>query len=101
VNIQTRETFNIDAKPASGIVVESSQKSFRAYFPGVDGEGAEVLEFEHRTEIDPDELNVLVSRTYHTELSGSTIPEGGEFVLDGNRAVFAMVRAFRVVPFSA
>ena len=55
-----------------------------------------MLEFEHRTEIDPDELNVIVSRTYQ-ELSGSTIPEGGEFFLDGNRAVFAVVQVFRVV----
>jgi hypothetical protein len=100
MKIQTRQIFSLDAKPATGIVVETSQKSFRAYFPGVNGEEAEVLEFEHRTEIDPDELNVLVSRTSY-ELSGSTIPENGEFVLDGNRAVFAMVRAFRVVPFSA
>ncbi|MGO9018126.1 MAG: hypothetical protein ACLQVJ_07210 [Syntrophobacteraceae bacterium] len=100
MKIQTSETINLDAKPAPGIVVESSGKSFRAYFPGVNGEEAEVLEFEHRVEIDPGELNVLVSRTYQ-ELSGSTIPEGGEFFLDGNRAVFAMVRAFRVVPFNA
>jgi len=100
MNIQIRQTFSIDAKPTAGIVVESSQESFRAYFPGVDGEEAEVLEFEYRPTIDPDELNVIVSRTYQ-ELSGSTIPEGGEFVLDSNRAVFAMVRVFRVVPFSA
>jgi hypothetical protein len=100
MNIQTCQTFSIDAKPVSGIVVESSHKSFRAYFLGVNGEEAEVLEFERRDEIDAGELNVLVSRTYH-ELSGSTIPEDGEFFLDGNRAVFAMVRAFRVVPFSA
>jgi hypothetical protein len=80
--------------------VESSQKSFLVYFPGVNGEEAEVLEFEHRTDIDVGELNVVVSRSYQ-ELSGSTIPENGEFVLDGNRAVFAMVRVFRVVPFSA
>jgi hypothetical protein len=66
----------------------------------VDGEEAEVLEFEYRAEIDPGELNVLVSRTYR-ELSGSTIPEGGEFVLDANRAVFAVVRIFRVVAFTA
>ncbi len=101
MNIQTRDIIDLDAKPAPGIVVESSMKSFRAYFPGVDGEEAEVLEFEHRNEIDPGELNIIVSRTYPTGLSGSTIPEGGEFVHDGNRAVFAMVRAFRVVPFSA
>jgi hypothetical protein len=100
MKIQTRETFNLDAKPAPGIVVESSQKSFRAYFPGVNGEEAEVLEFKHRTEIDPGELNVLVSRTYQ-ELSGSTILENGEFVLDVTRAVFAVIRVFRVVPFSA
>jgi hypothetical protein len=100
VNIQTRQIFSLDAKPATGIVVETSQKSFRAYFPGVSGEDPEVLEFEHRPEIGPGELNVIVSRTYR-ELSGSTIPEGGEFVLDDNQAVFAMVRAFRVVPFSA
>ena len=100
MDIQTGETFNLDAKPALGIVVESSQKSFRTYFLGVNGEEAEVLEFEHRTEIDPDELNVLVCRTYQ-ELSGSTIPEGCEFVLDCNRAVFAVVRIFRVVAFSA
>jgi hypothetical protein len=99
VNIQTRQIFSLDAKSAPGIVVESSPKSFRAYFPGVNGEEPEVLEFEHRTEIDPGELNVLVSGTYQ-ELSGSTIPENGEFVLDCNRAVFAMVRAFRVVPLS-
>ena len=80
--------------------MESSQKSFLVYFPGVNGEEAEVLEFEHRTDIDVGELNVVVSRSYQ-ELSGSTIPENGEFVLDGNRAVFAMVRVFRVVPFSA
>ncbi|MGO9019641.1 MAG: hypothetical protein ACLQVJ_14965 [Syntrophobacteraceae bacterium] len=60
-----------------------------------------MLEFEHRTQIDPDELNVIVSQDYHAELSGSTIPDGGEFVLHGNRAVFAMVRVFRVVPFGA
>ena len=101
MKIQTRQIFSLDAKPAPGIVVESSQKSFRAYFPGVNGEEAEVLEFEHRTEIDPGELNVLVSRTYHAELSGSTIPEGGEFVLDAGRAVYAVVRIFRVVPFRA
>ena len=100
MNIQTPEIISLDAKPTPGIVVESSQKSFRTYFPGVNGEEAEVLEFEHRTEIDPDELNVIVSRTYQ-ELSGSTIPENGEFVLDSNRAVFAVVRVFRVVPFSA
>ena len=101
MNIQPREILNLDAKPAPGIVVESSEKSFRAYFPGVDGEDPEVLEFEHRSAIDPGEINVLVSRTYHAELSGSTIPEGGEFFLDCNRAVFAVVRIFRVVPFSA
>jgi len=101
VNIQIRQTFHLDAKPLPGIVVEFSPKSFRAYFPGFDGEDPEVLEFEHRSAIEPDELNVIVSRTYHTELSGSTIPEGGEFDIDSNRAVFAMVRVFRVVPFSA
>ncbi len=100
MNIQTRQTFNLDAKPAPGIVVESSGKSFRAYFPGVNGEEPEVLEFEHRPEIDTDELNVIVSRSYQ-ELSGSTIPDGGEFALDGNRAVFAVVQIFRVVPFSS
>lgn len=100
MKVQTGETFDLDAKPAPGIVVESSRKSFRAYFPGVNGEEAEVLEFEHRTEIDPGELNVLVSRTYH-ELSGSTIPDGGEFFLDAGRAVYAVVRIFRVVPFRA
>lgn len=100
MKIQTWQIFNLDAKPAPGIVVESSGKSFRAYFPGVNGEEAEVLEFEHRTEIDPGELNVLVSQTYH-ELSGGTIPEGGEFDLDVGRAVFAVVRVFRVVPFGA
>jgi hypothetical protein len=92
--------INLDAKPASGIVVEVSQKSFRVYFPGVNGEEAEVLEFEHRTEIDPDELNIIVRRTYQ-ELSGNTILKDGAFVLDGNCAVFAVVRVFRVVPFSA
>lgn len=100
MNIQTRQTFNLDAKPAQGIVVESGQKSFRAYFPGVNGEKAEVLEFEHRTEIDAGELNVIVSRTYQ-ELSGSTVPDGGEFVLDDNRALFAVVQIFKIVPFSA
>ena len=99
MNIKTGETFYLDAKSAPGIVVEFSQKSFRTYFPGVEKE-AEVLEFEHRNEIDPGELNVLVSRTYR-ELSGSTILEDGEFVLNDNRAVFAVVRIFRVVPFSA
>lgn len=100
MKVQTRDIINVDAKPSPGIIVETGPKSFRAYFPGVNGEEAEVLEFEVRDEIDAGELNVLVSRAYH-ELSGSTIPENGEFVLDGNRAVFAMVRAFRVVPFSA
>ncbi|GEM_PF-4528937 len=100
MNIKTGETFYLDAKSAPGIVVESSQKSFRTYFPGVKGEEPEVLEFEHRDEIDAGELNVLVSRNYY-ELSGSTILENGEFVLDGNRAVFAVVRVFRVVPLSA
>ena len=100
MKVRRGETFHLDAKPLPGIVVESSQKSFRVYFPGVDGEEPEVLEFELRSQIDPGELNVLISQDYR-ELSGSTIPEGGEFVLDGNRAVFAMVRAFRVVPFSA
>jgi hypothetical protein len=100
VNIQRGATFNLDAKPAPGIVVETGQKSFRAYFPGTSDEEPEVLEFEHRPTIDPDELNVIVSRSY-AELSGSTIPEGGEFDLDDNRAVFAVVRVFRVVPFSA
>ena len=98
MKVQTRDIINVDAKPAPGIVVESSQASFRAYFPGVNGEEAEVLEFEHRTDMDRGELNVLVSRTYE-ELSGSIIPEDGEFVLDDNRAVFAVVRVFRVVPF--
>ncbi len=98
MNIRLRETFVLDAKPAPGIIVESRQKSFRTYFPGVSEEDPEVLEFEHRPVIDPDELNVIVSRTYQ-ELSGSTIPEGGEFFLDDNRAVFAVVRVFRVVPF--
>jgi hypothetical protein len=100
VNIQRGTTFNLDAKPAPGIVVESSGKSFRAYFPGVIGEEPELLEFEHRAEIDRSELNVLVTRIYR-ELSGSTIPEDGEFFLDGNRAVYAVVRVFRVVPFNA
>ena len=101
MNIKTGETFNLDAKPVPGIVVESSEKgSFRAYFLGVNGGEPEVLEFEHRPVIDPDELNVIVSRTYQ-ELCGSTIPEDGEFFLDGNRAVFAVVQIFRVVPFSA
>lgn len=100
MKVRRGETFHLDAKPLPGIVVESSQKSFRVYFPGTNGEEAEVLEFEHRTEMDPDELNVVVSRSYY-ELSGSTIPDGGEFVLDTNRAVFAVVRIFRVVPFSA
>jgi hypothetical protein len=100
MKIETRQIFSLDAKPAPGIVVESSQKSFRVYFSGANGEEAEVLEFEQRIEIDPDELSVIVSRSYHAELAGSTIPEDGEFVLDCNRAVFAMVRAFRVVPFS-
>jgi len=99
VNTRLRETFVLDAKPTPGIVVEASQKFFRAYFPGVNGEEAEILEFEHRHEIDPDELNVIVSRG-HQVLSGSTIPEGGEFVLDDNRAVYAVVRILRVVPFS-
>jgi len=99
MKVQTRDIINLDAKAAPGIVVESSAKSFRVYFPGVNGEEAEVLEFEHRTEIDPGELNVLVSRNYY-ELCGNTIPEDGEFVLDGNRAVYAVVRIFRVVPFS-
>jgi hypothetical protein len=99
MKIQTRQIFSLDAKPITGIVVETSKKSFRAYFPGTSDEQAEVLEFEHRPVIDPDELNVIVSRTYQ-ELSGSTIPEGGEFVLDGHRAVFAVVRIFRVLPFS-
>jgi hypothetical protein len=100
VNIHIRDIINLDAKPAPGIVVEAGPKSFRAYFPGVNGEEPEVLEFEHRTEIDPGELNVLVSRTYQ-ELSGCTIPEGGEFFLDVNSAVFAVVRIFRLVPFGA
>ena len=100
VKVQRGETFHLDAKPLPGIVVESSPKSFRVYFPGMNGEEPEVLEFERRTEIDPGELNVLVSRTYQ-ELSGSTIPEDGEFVLDGKRAVYAVVRIFRLVPFSA
>ena len=100
MNIQRGATFNLDAKPAPGIIVESSHKSFRVYFPGVDRGEPEVLEFEHRPVIDPDELNVIVSRTYQ-ELCGSTIPEDGEFFLDGNRAVFAVVQIFRVVPFSA
>ena len=99
MKIQAREILFLDAKPAPGIIVEASQKSFQAYFPGVGREEAEILEFEHRHEIDPDELNVIVSRG-HQELSGSTIPEGGEFVLDDNRAVYAVVRVFRVVPFS-
>lgn len=99
VKVYRGAIINLDAKPAPGIVVENTPKSFRAYFPGMNGEEAEVLEFEHRTEIDPDELNVIVSRTYQ-ELSGSTILENGEFFLDGNRAVFAVVRVFRVVPFS-
>ncbi len=101
MNIKKGATFNLDAKPAPGIIVETGQKSFRAYFQGVNGEDPEVLEFEHRAEIDRSELNVLVSRSYHTELSGSTIPEDGEFVLDINRAVYAVVRIFRVVPFNA
>jgi hypothetical protein len=100
MKIQTRQIFSLDAKPAPGIVVETSKKSFRAYFPGVNGEEAEVLEFEHRTDMDRGELNVLVSRTYQ-KLSGSTIPEDGEFVLDTDRAVYAVIRVFRVVPFSA
>ena len=64
----------------------------------MNGEEPEVLEFEHRTEIDRGELNVLVSRGYH-ELSGGTIPEDGEFELNPDRAVFAVVLVFRVVPF--
>lgn len=100
MRVHTGAVIHLDAKPAPGIVVESSQKSFRAYFPGVNGEEPEVLEFEHRLVIDPDELNIIVSWTYQ-ELSGSTIPEGGEFVLDDSRAVFAVVRVFRVVPFGA
>jgi hypothetical protein len=100
VKVQTRDIINVDAKPAPGIVVESSQASFRAYFPGVNGEEAEVLEFELRTEIDASELNVRVSRAYH-ELSGNTILENGEFFLDDNRAVFAVIRIFRVVPFGS
>lgn len=99
MKVHIRDILNLDAKPTPGTVVESSPKSFRAYFPGVKGEEAEVLEFEHRAEIDLDEINVLVSRT-HYELLGSTIPEGGEFVLDGNRAVFAVVRVFKLVPFN-
>lgn len=101
MKIQTRDIFHLDAKPAEGIIVELGQKSFRAYFPGMNEEEAEILEFELRTEIDPDELNVIVTRIYHAELSGSTIPEDGEFELDDNRALFALVRAFRVVPFNA
>lgn len=100
MNIQRGATFNLDAKPALGIVVETGQTSFRAYFPGFNGEDAEVLEFENRTVIDTDELNVLASQT-HRGFSGNTIPEGGEFVLDDHRAVFAVVRIFRVVPFGA
>lgn len=92
--------INLDAKPTPGIVIESNQVSFRVYFPSVSGEEPEVLEFKHRAQIDPDELNIIVSRG-HQEPSGSTIPEGGEFVLDCNRAVFAVVRIFSVVPFSA
>jgi len=101
VNIRTRDVIDLDAKPVPGIVVETCLKSFRVYFPSVNGEEPEVLEFEHRPTIDPDELNVIVSRTYDRELSGSTIPEGGEFFLDGNRAVYAVVRVFRLVPFGA
>lgn len=101
MKIQTHDIFYLDTKPAEGIIVELGQKSFRAYFPGVNEEEAEVLEFERRTEIDPDELNVIVTRTYHAELSGSTVPEDGEFELNGNRALFALVRVFRVVPFHA
>lgn len=101
MKVHTGAIINLDAKLAPGIVVESSQTSFRAYFPGIRGEEPEVLEFEHRPVIDPDEVSIIVSRTSHAELSGSTIPEGGEFVLDDNRAVFALIRVFRVVPFSA
>jgi hypothetical protein len=43
---------------------------------------------------------VLVSHTNHMELSGSSIPENSEFFLDHNRAVFAVVRVFRVMPFN-
>ncbi|MGA2227408.1 MAG: hypothetical protein ABSH41_23480 [Syntrophobacteraceae bacterium] len=99
MKVQTRDIINVDAKPSPGIIVETGPKSFRAYFSGVNGEEAEVLEFERRDDIDAGELNVLISRTYQ-ELSGSTIPEDGEFFLNGNRAVFAMVRAFRVVSFN-
>lgn len=101
MKIRTRDIFYLDTKPARGIIVELGPKSFRAYFPGVNEEEAEVLEFELRAEIDPDELNVIVTRINYAELSGSTIPEGGEFELNGNRALFALVRAFRVVAFNA
>jgi hypothetical protein len=99
VKVHARDIINLDAKPAPGIVVEAGPKSFRAYFPGISGEKPEILEFEYRSEIDHDELNIIVSRNYQ-ELSGCTIPEGGEFFLGGDRAVFAVVRIFRVVPFS-
>ncbi len=100
MNIQRGAILYLDAKPAPGIVVECTHKSFMAYFPSVDGEEAEVLEFEHRNQIDPGELNIIVSQDYR-ELTGSTIPEGGEFFINGNRAIFAVVRIFRVVPFTA
>ncbi|HAM53087.1 MAG TPA: hypothetical protein DCP92_21190 [Nitrospiraceae bacterium] len=100
MKVHARDIINLDAKPALGTVVETGPKAFRAYFPGISGEEPEVLEFEHRTEIDRDELNVLVSHTNHMELSGSSIPENSEFFLDHNRAVFAVVRVFRVMPFN-
>jgi hypothetical protein len=99
MKVQPRDIINLDAKPAPGIVVESGEKSFRVYFPGINTKEPEVLEFEHRPEMDSDELNVLISRTYQ-ELSGRTIPENGEFFLNHNRAVFAVAHIFKVVPFS-
>ncbi len=100
MKVQTGETIYLDAKPAPGVVVETGQESFRVYFSGINEEEPEVLEFEHRPEIDRDELNVIVSRSYQG-LHGSTIPEDGEFFLDDNRTTFAVVQVFRVVPFGA
>ena len=98
MKFRTGESFNLDAKPTPGTVVEAGEKSFRVYFHGANGEEPEVLEFEHRPKMDPGELNVRVSQTYN-ELAGNSIPEGEEFNLDANRAVFTVVWVFRLVPF--
>lgn len=95
MKVRTGESFKLDAKPTPGTVVEAGEKSFQVFFPGANGEELEVPEFEHRPEVDPGELNVVVSLDY-SELTGSTIPEDGEFDLDAGRAVFAVVRFFRV-----